>query len=329
MKVLFVSSGNSKWGISPIVKNQGDSLINKGLNIDFFTIKGKGVIGYLKHIRSLSKKLKTKNYDIIHAHYGLTGIVSYFAKRKEKLIISFMGADILYKEDRNRRKNLKAIWLTKLNKYLAKKSYDFIIIKSDEMASKLNNIELKAVLPNGVNFNTFFPIDMTLARAQLNLNKNDKIVLFASDPERREKNYGLIKQSIEIINDPLVKVICAYNKSQRELNLYYNAADVLVLSSHFEGSPNVIKEAMACNCPVVSTDVGDVRTIIGNTRGCYIAQSNPKDFASKIKMAICSGQRTDGRKNVSHMKSELIAERLIAIYKRLLTDKSKCAEFVG
>jgi len=93
MKVLFVSSGNSEFGISPIVKNQGESLKQNGIDLDYFTIKGKGINGYLKNIPILKKYLKAHHYDIIHAHYSFCGWVTKLTLTKIPVIVSLMGSD--------------------------------------------------------------------------------------------------------------------------------------------------------------------------------------------------------------------------------------------
>ena len=105
--------------------------------------------------------------------------------------------------------------------------------------------------------------------------------------------------------------------------LYYNAADLLLLTSKHEGSPNIIKEAMACNCPVVSTDVGDVRWVIGNTKGCYITSSNPVGVAQKVMLALEFSEknsRTKGRERIMELglDSDTIAAKIIAVYKKVL-----------
>jgi glycosyltransferase involved in cell wall biosynthesis len=99
--------------------------------------------------------------------------------------------------------------------------------------------------------------------------------------------------------------------------LYMNACDVLVLASDYEGSPVVIKEAMACNLPIVSTDVGDVAKVIGATEGCYICQQDPKDMAQKIKLALARGQRTDGRRAVHSLSLDQTVDSLLRIYEKV------------
>ncbi len=99
---------------------------------------------------------------------------------------------------------------------------------------------------------------------------------------------------------------------------YISAADVVLLTSHFEGSPNIIKEAMACNCPIVSTDVGDVREVIGNTEGCYISSFDPNDVADKLTKALNFANKTTGRENTKHLDDKVIAQKLIDIYESVI-----------
>jgi len=130
----------------------------------------------------------------------------------------------------------------------------------------------------------------------------------------------LANESVEIVrtSHKEVELLNVYGKSQKSLNKYYNASEVLLLTSLYEGSPNVIKEAMACNISIVSTNVGDVKEIIGKTEGCYIASFDPKDMAEKIKMALNFNQRTNGRINIQHLEINKIARKIITVYKSVL-----------
>ena len=319
-KVLFVSSGNSKAGISPIVRSQGESLTRNGIDLDYFTIVGKGIGGYLKNIPHLRKYLATNNYDLIHAHYGLCGIVSELSRKPEKLVVSFMGDDLIGSNKNDGSYHLKSKLIIAINKYFAMNRYDYNIVKSEELKRKIKVVQKIRIIPNGVNLKTFFPLNKDVSRERLRIDKTQKRILFAANPERNEKNYPLAKKACETFGVSNVNLKPLQNITQEILNLHYNAADVLVLTSYHEGSPNVIKEAMACNCAIVSTDVGDVKEVIGNTEGCYITSYDPKDVAEKIKMALDFSKRTKGRDRIISMglDSDSIAKKIITLYKKVI-----------
>ena len=317
MKVLFVSSGNSENGISPIIRCQGESLIEQGIEVDFFSIKGRGLKGYLKNIPRLRHQLKHFKYDIIHAHFGLSGLLTFFGKKNEKLIVSFMGDDIVGSKDHFGRVTNFSMILVLLNKWFAKHFYDFSIVKSKEMYDILHVLNSE-VIPNGVDYDRFYELDKLRARSSLMLKNIEKHVLFCSNPERVEKNFTLAKRAIALISDKNINLKCLVGINQNELINYYNAADCLLLTSFHEGSPNVIKEAMACNIPIVATDVGDVRALIGKTEGCYITSFEPDDVASKIQKALEFNKRTTGREDIRHLESGLVAQKIISIYKMVI-----------
>ncbi len=318
MKVLFVCSGNSEFGISPIIRTQGESLRNNGAKLDYFAIKGKGLRSYLRNIPKLKRFLKLNKYDIIHAHYGFCGIVSQFARDKEKLIVSFMGSDLLSSNNSDGTYIKLSRFYVGINKYFARFKFNHSIIKSKIMQSEIIKGTSYSVIPNGVDFKIFYPIDQYTSRRKLKINKEEQIILFVSDPKRKEKNFILAKNAVSLINSNRVKLKVVYNIPQYQLNWYYNSANILLLTSFYEGSPNVIKEAMACNCPIVSTDVGDVKEVIGKTEGCYITSFDPKDVAEKIKMALDFGKRTNGRNHIKHLEINNIAKKIINVYEHVL-----------
>jgi len=304
-KVLFVCSGNK--GISPIVKAQADSLTNNGITIDFYLIKGNGILGYWRNIYILKQYLKENRFDIIHAHYSLSAIVATFAREKP-LITSLMGSDVI--------KGTFKLWLIRL---LVKKRWKATIVKTNEMAEKLG-IKNIMVIPNGVDMDMFIPLNMKVAKHALNLNNQLNYILFLGDQDRYEKNFNLTKKALRFLNMNNLELIYLQNIPHERIPYYINSAQVGVLSSLWEGSPNIIKEAMACNCPIVTTDVGDVKWIIGDTEGCYISSFDPEDMAEKIRLALEFGKRTNGRQRLLKLglDSETIAKRLIELYKQVL-----------
>jgi len=313
MNVLFVSSGNSIVGIVPFIKAQGDSLLEEGINLEFFTIKGKGVKGYLNNILRLRNYISKNNFDIIHAHYSLTAFVVSLAciGKREPIIVSLMGSDT---ESSFFEKSLIKLF----NLFFWSK----VIVKSESMAEKMGISDVN-IIPNGINQDVFLPMEINDAKKKLGLNKEIKYILFAANPERYVKNYNLAENACQMLNEPntVLKVISGIN--HQEIALYLNAASIVILTSRHEGSPNIIKEAMACNRPIVSTDVGDVRLVIGNTAGCFISKSTKNNFAKNIKKALVftsNNKKTKGvdRINELQLGSKSVANRLIDLYSDVL-----------
>lgn len=322
MRVLFVASGNSKSEGSPIIVAQGESLKQESVDIDYFLVRGKGILGYLTNVKPLRKYLGTNSYDIIHAHYGLAAIVALLARRKEKLVVSFMGDDIVGSNRPDGSITKKSLWLARLNLFLARHYYSHSIFKSREMFRKVT-FKNATLLPNGVNILDFFPEEKQEARAKLGLEKSGSLIIFVSNPDRVEKNFGLARQSVKLLGGNAIRLIPVFDQPHDKLRLFYSAADVLVLTSFHEGSPNVIKEAMACSCPIVSTDVGDVQWVFGGTEGCFISSFNPNDFAEKIKMALSFSEtynRTAGREKILALglDSKMVAKKIVGIYNKVL-----------
>ena len=310
MNVLFVCSGNKKGsGISPIVSKQAASLSNIGINISFYKIEGKGIVSYLKNRSKLRKELAQNNYDLIHAHYSFSGILAGISTRKIPIITSLMGSDV----------KVSVFWkwiILFSNSFLWKKT----IIKAGRM---LQDIKLKNVhvIPNGVDFEVFKPIDSTIAKSKVKFSERKKYVIFVSDPKRKEKNFDLAIKAIDCLQKKSnVELYVVFNEngfSAEDICNFMNAADALLMTSNYEGSPNVVKEAMACNCPIVSTDVGDVNTVIGTTNGCFITDDNPENIAQKLEKAINFG-RTNGRENIYYLDSKKTAREISSLYRHVL-----------
>jgi teichuronic acid biosynthesis glycosyltransferase TuaC len=300
MNILFISSGNSTEGISPIIVNQGKSLSELGHKVDYFLIKGHGIKGYIKNIGPLRKTIKKNEYDVYHAHFLWSAIIALISGAKP-LIVSLMGSDV--------NKN-------NLNRFLSNFFSHFwrvTIVKSEEMKIR-GKLKHAIVLPNGVNFNRFKPIEKNTAIQYVKWNSNNKHVLFAADPEKTVKNFKLAKQAFEILNNQKVECHSLKNINNEEVPYYLNAADVILLTSLYEGSPNVIKEAMACNRPIVATDCGDIKDVTRKTNGCYITKYDAVEISESLKKALELNDVTTGRNDIQYLNSEKIASRLIGIY---------------
>jgi teichuronic acid biosynthesis glycosyltransferase TuaC len=307
MKVLFVCSGNNLFGISPIVKKQGESLKKEGVQIDYYTIIGTGWSGYIKNIFLLRRYMKTRSYDIIHAHYALSAICASLASLHIPVVASLMGSDLM----------LGKLWNI-VFRFFSKYVWCCTIVKSAVMKGMVANRKVN-VIPNGVDLNIFKPLDRESCRLKVAFN-GIKNILFVGDINRPEKNYSLAREALEKLNDAAVNFRIVKEVDPEEMVYYYNAADLLILTSRWEGSPNVVKEAMACNLPIVATGVGDIPELIDDVRGCYLTSADPADMAAKIRMALDLHSRTEGRSKIVKMglDSVLVARKLAALYNDII-----------
>ena len=305
MKILFVSSGNKEKGISPIVHAQGQSLVDKGENIEYFKIKGKGVVGYLKGVFEL-RKVK-KEFDIIHAHYSLSGFVAALAFHK-RIVVSLMGTDA-YKS------GFQKIAIKLCYKLFWSKT----IVKTSKMKKTLG-FSNAVVIPNGVDISFFKPLNKEESRKKINIPLDKKVILFVSNPTRREKNFDLAKKTVEYLKGDNYLLLPVFNVPHNDIVFYLNAADVLIITSLWEGSVNVVKEAMACNLPVVSTDVGDVKENTRGLDGYFVGESTPESLAKGILKVLNCTQEIKARERLIELglSSEKIVGRLLEVYNSVL-----------
>jgi glycosyltransferase involved in cell wall biosynthesis len=305
MKVLFLASGNWKI-LSPFVEEQAESLKKKNVHIEYFLIQGKGYSGYLKNYPSLIKAIHNFKPDLIHAHYGLSGLLGVI-QRKVPVVVTYHGSDI----------NDKSI--LKYSRFAIRLS-SYNIFVSQELKTKANaGSTSSAVIPCGVDLKVFKNTEIIKPLLEKITTKDKKIILFSSSFDNPDKNYALAKKAIELIGDQ-VKLIELKGYKRHQVNEIINQSDVALMTSLNEGSPQFIKEAMACNCPIVSTDVGDVKRVIGETKGCYITTFDPLNVAEKIKLAIEFGKKTDGRERIIELglDTETIADKIYTVYNNVL-----------
>ena len=303
MKVLIVASGNSAI-ISPFVKEQGESLKEIGLDIDYFLIKGKGITGYLKNYFNLIRLVKNNTYDIIHAHYGLSGLLATFQSHVP-VVITFHGSDV--------NLNRTNFYLS----FLASRLSDTNIFVHESLSKKLSLFsDQTEIIPCGVNLNLFKPIDKLASRDKLGLDHNYSYVLFSSSFNNKIKNAALAKLALSNFENMILLEMKGY--SREEVHLLMNAVDILIVTSHSETGPLVVKEALACNCPIISTDVGDVKELVKGTKNCYIVGYDAKHIEQRIRDILSSNKRSDGRAAVKHFGLERIARDVCEVYKRVV-----------
>lgn len=314
MRILFVTNHHPTAetpGNSPCVEQQRQALQRLGYKVDVLFINGeKTRLNYLKGMWSVFWNVQIRNkYDLVHAHYGYCGYVARTQLRRP-VVVTFRGSDVFAKYERP------------LSRWIAR-YVNQTIVMTGQMKKVLGQASAQ-VIPYGIDFELFKPMALPEARQVLGLPLAAPLILFPYEPARPMKRYDLVEQAVERLKDqfPEVQLVCIYDKPHAVVAQYMNACDALVLASDWEGAPVAIREAMACNLPVVSVDVGDAAQIIGKTEGCYICQKTPADIAAKLSNVLQARKRTEGRTAVLDLDLNKSAADVAVIYQKLLDGAS-------
>ena len=306
MRVLIVASYN-KCKFIPFVSEQAESVRREGCEVEYFGVTGKGIKGYLKSLPKLKKKIFEFKPDVIHAHFGLCGLLANL-QRTVPVVTTYHGCDI---------NNIKIRPFSYPSLLLSK--YNIFVSKKQKKKVSLSAGKNSRVLPCGVSMDFFVSIDKKEAREKLNLSQTDKLVLFSSNFKRPEKNAKLALEAIELLNG--VKLLELDGYTREEVVLLMNAVDCGLLTSIREGSPQFTKELLSCGTPIVSTNVGDVEEQFENVDGVFISSFSPNDVAEKVNLAI---NRDDVKLPADwnlRYDNTSIAKELISIYKSVINRK--------
>jgi glycosyltransferase involved in cell wall biosynthesis len=314
MRVLMITTD---WP-SSFMTRQVDHLRRAGVFINVFHFRGaKNPLNYLRAWYNVRRRLKEEEYDLIHAQFGQSAFPAL--PKQLPLVVTFRGSDVLGIVGSNGKYQWQG-YLLKVFSSLIALWADQAVAVSDALIAELPKRQYH-VIPSGLDLNMFYPMERSEARLRLGWPLNCKVVFFGGNTLMPEKRYTLACTAVNLLREefPEVKLVVAENINHTEMPCYMNASDVLLLTSTHEGSPNVVKEALACNVPVVSTDVGDVRQRIGNIEGCIVCTD---DQAQTISSALCKvltrGARIAGRETVLDLDESRLAQKMLAVYKQAI-----------
>jgi teichuronic acid biosynthesis glycosyltransferase TuaC len=323
MHILFVARGHGGlFDITSFIKSQGTSLQHAGIKLSYFLIRGKGLKAYFFNIRRLRNTIFTKNPDIIHAHYSLCGLSALLARTKKPIVLSLMGSDVFgeyYSQHKITWQSRIVVQITQI----ILPQFQAVISKNELISRQVPENICKHTIPNGVDLDCLLSSDVKSIKNELGLDDKKRYIVFLNNPANKWKNFKLAQDAISLLDDPDIILLCPYPIRHNNVSKYLQIADLLISTSFMEGSPNTIKEAMACNCPVVATDVGDIRWLFGDEPGHFLTSFDPVDVAQKIKEAILfirTVGRTNGRNRLIELGLDMhtVAFKLIEIYKSLL-----------
>ncbi len=353
MKVLVVASDKGGRFV-PFIEEQVVALEAHGVQIIRYGVTGHGIMGYLRELPALCRLIRAERPDIVHAHYGLSGLLANL-QRLVPVVTTYHGSDINLPHIL--RLSKIAMHLSAHNIFVSARNVALALGEAQAQC-KVESVKCKGeenskaettastqpegrlhhtpytkhtLLPCGVNIPKPWSEMQNQRVEQLTLNqwvqsilsKDVTNVLFAGAFDNAVKDASLAKAVINELAIEGVKVelieLKGYNRDQVNA-LMYNC-DALLLTSKTEGSPQVIKEAMACGCPIVSVDVGDVAERVSGVEGCYVVRTRePKDIAEALQKALAYEGKTNGRERILEMglSNEQVVEQLIAIYQSLV-----------
>ena len=164
-------------------------------------------------------------------------------------------------------------------------------------------------------------MDNELAKQKLGLPTDKYNILFGGSFTNLRKNVALANAALDILKRDNINLIEMKGFSREQVTLLYNACDMLLLPTKSEGSPQVLKEAMAYNCPVVATDVADIAYLLDGVSNSYVTSFDPQDVAEKITRALECGKRTNGRERIEKLQLEnsQVAKTIYSIFQQVLS----------
>ena len=331
MKLLVVASDKGGHFV-PFIEEQITALEALGVQIIRYGITGKGIIGYLRCLPALKRAIQQHQPDLIHAHYGLSGLLANL-QRRVPVVTTYHGSDI--NVPAVRRFSKIAMCLSAHNIFVSQRNVTLALSPNSLITYRLK--KRYTLLPCGVNLTDDQLLSRSEARTALGIDEHAQIVLFAGAFANAVKDAPLAKEAVAMIHahpisgndfkdikdlkEDALRLQELRGYTRAEVNQWMCAANCLLMTSKTEGSPQVIKEAMACGCPIVSVDVGDVAERVSGVEGCYVVSSRePAAIAEALQQALAFSGKTNGRQRIIEMglSNEQVAERLMAIYKQLL-----------
>lgn len=320
-KVLIITS---EWptpehpSSGTFVRQQVTSLRQANVDVELFAFRGRqNPLQYLKARLYLRRTYNLAHFDLIHGHFGQSGLVALPAPRP--FIVTFWGSDLHGTVGKNGRYTLTGRLLRLISQQVARHAQAIIIVSEHLQRYLPSQAPVYTITP-GVNFDLFRPIPQGEARQQLGLPTEAKLILFAANPQNPIKRFPLAKEAVsQITNQFEAELITLTGVPHHQVPLYMSACNVLLLTSTHEGSPTVVKEALACNLPVVSVNVGDVQFRLEKVSGSVICQDDrPETIARGLAQVLGTGQRPDSRTQVADLDENHAAQTIKRLYQSVL-----------
>lgn len=311
--------GDPAYGIFTL--RQIESLRALGIRFDVLFIRGyRSTIAYaIAALLVALLNVRGTRYAVVHAHGGEAALAARLYVRAP-VLASYFGDDLL---GTPRSDGTFSFW-SRLRRRAQRQHSRLMtatVTKSREMQDVLPpRVRLRnRVIPNGVDPNAFSPMPRDEARRRLGWPAEERTVLFVGDPAVPRKRYWLAEAACEAaaINAQGLRLRVISGVEPRELPLLMSAADCLLLTSVHEGSPNVVKEALMCNLPVVATRVGDVEQLLHSVEPSFVCEATEESLSRALVSCLQRRVRSNGRAKSQWLSDAAVADRVIEVYESL------------
>ncbi len=300
-------------------KRQIDSLVARGLRSDVLFVRGYlSPRAYPAAAWRLARASlgATARYRLVHAHGGEAGVFARLYLRAP-LVVTYYGSDLLG----IRRGGDSLPLSSRLRREVVRQSARTAaatVTQSREMeralpaAARVRN----RVIPNGIDRSVFRPIDRAQARAELGWPQSERVSLFAGDPKLSVKRFWLAEAACRHAEERIgpLRLAATWGTAPERMPLVLNAADCLLLTSSSEGSPNIVKEAVTCGLPVVSTRVGDVEDILRNVEPSWICGEAPEELGRAVGDCLSRAVRSNGWETGEWLSLDAVAAKVEQVY---------------
>ena len=329
MKVLFVTNlwpDDVRPWYGTFVITQARSLEALGVDVSVLSIPGYAGRGeYLRAARRVLRLNTGCRFDVVHGHYGHAALVARLQVRAP-LVITYWGSDLRRDRRAPDHLSLKTQAEAEVFRQLARVSAA-TMTQSEQMHRALPRSTRRRdhVVPAGIDLDRFTPLDRDEARRRLGWSLDEKVVLFGADPDRPRKNYPLAEEVVRRAarSDGEVRLRVAWGLPPEDVPTWLSAADALLFPSHYEGSANVIKEAMAVELPVVATPAGDAEERLDGVPGCYVGPWDAETLTQGLRRALDHGRSPAAREAVAPLGMTAVAERVLGVYESVLAGGSR------
>lgn len=310
LRVLFVTNiwptADEPW-YGVFVRDQAEGLKELGVDLSVLSFDGRpDWRNYLRAGRELRKILSAQRFDLVHAHYGLTGSIAV-VQRKLPTVTTFHGSDYTG----------ETWWQKPISWVVARLSHPIFV--SDE-GPRLLGLPGADVIPEPVDTRLFVPMDRGEARRRLGWSDDEPYALLPGNRALKNKGPELFDAAVAEARKqiPGLQSASLQGISREQVALVMNAVDVAVMTSTKEGSPVAVREALACRTPVVSVDVGDVARLVEGLPGCRICPREPGALAAGIVAALEAGRPEELRARAEQFSPVRVAEQIVGAYERVL-----------